>query len=151
MDGSRSVSLVALAVGAVILAGCIPTSWSAERQAAAVDACQRARSIAAPIPNPAAGTPVSSRDRDNDYIMDALDYLLQAEAGRTRRRPPRRPISSFSQTHRDWILPTEAVLIERQDAIRVAVIRSGNRGLVAAHASSVVDLLEECRRRNLIP
>lgn len=151
MKRSRAFSLVALSVAAVLLSGCIPISWSPERQAAAVDACQRARSISAPIPNPSAGTPVTSQDRDIDYIMDALEHLLRNEAGRPVRRPPRRPLFSSSLTERDWILPTEAVLIERQDAIRVAIIRSGSRRLVAAHESSIVDLLEECQRRSLIP
>jgi hypothetical protein len=154
MKRTHSVTLVALSLAAVIVSGCIPMSWSAERQAAAVDACQKARSIAAPIPNPAAGTPVSSRDRDNDYVLDALEFLLRDHAGPRAPRPrtaPIRPRFSPSSTHGDWMPPTEAVLSQRRDAIRVSVIRSGSRKLVAAHDSSLNDLLEECRRQDLIP
>jgi hypothetical protein len=151
MKKTRSVTLLALSLGAVVLSGCIPISWSAERQAAAVDACQKARAIAAPIPNPAAGTPVYSSDPNIDYVLDALEYLLRDETGRRFRRPPRRPLFSSSSTHRDWIPPTEAVVSERRDAIRVSVIRSGSRKLAAAHESSLNDLLEECRRQDLIP
>ena len=155
MKKTRSIALLALSLAAVVLSGCIPISWSAERQAAAVDACQKARAIAAPIPNPAAGTPVSSRDRENDYVLDALEFLLRDQTGpRAPWRPgmaPIRPRLSSSSTHGNWILPTEAVVSERLDAIRVSVIRSGSRKLAAAHESSLNDLLKECRRQDLIP
>lgn len=154
MKKTQSIVLVALSLAAVVVSGCVPMSWSPERQAAAVDACQKARAIDYPIPNPAAGTPIISPDRDNEYVLDALEFLLRDDAtGRaTRFRPaPIRPGYSSSLRHGDWISPTAAIVSERWDAIRVSVIRSGSRKLAAAQESSITDLLEECRRQDLIP
>lgn len=149
MTPLKLARLMTMSLAVLILSACIPTSWSSERQAAAVDACQKARAISAPIPNPSAGAPRFSSD-ESDYILDALDYLVSEQSQFRIRRAPNRPFPSFSLTQPNWILPTEAVLIERRDAIRVAVIRSGNNKLQRAHEVGVAEFIEECRRQDLI-
>jgi len=149
MSTLKPAGLVAISLAALTLSACIPTSWSSERQAAAVDACQRARALYAPIPNPSAGQPGFSSN-ESDYILDALDYLVREQSQVGPKRGLARPFPSFSLTQSNWILPTEAVLVERRDAIRVAVIRSGSNKLQRAHEVGVSEFIEECRRQDLI-
>ncbi len=142
--------VVLLFIVAVALSACLPTSWSAEKHAAAVDACQRARSVNARIPNPSAGNQ-SLDNRQITYILDALEYLMDENLLGRFGLPPLRPFVGFSVTEPDWTRPTPEVIIERQDAIRVSLIRSGDRRLKQANESGIAQLLTECRRRNFIP
>jgi hypothetical protein len=146
----RFRNLLTLIVASGVLSACVPMALSPARQAAALDACQMARSINAPIPNPSAGSPAISSSSQDDFILDALEYLLRNDSDFFPRRPPRRPLATFSIPKRDWIAPPADVIEQRQDSIRVAVTRSGDRRLKRSLESGNADLVQECRRQGLV-
>jgi hypothetical protein len=144
MKPLQRLSTASLVIAAISLSACVPTTWSSAKSAAAVDACQRARSIDARIPY--TFTETSSLDRATiHYILDSLDYLMRDTSLGIYLPPPLRPFPAIEIPQPSGAPPTPEALLEREDAIRVSVIRSGNRRLKKANEASTAQLVAECR------